>query len=413
MMQGVKRTAITKELFASYVVFALRHYHDTARLQLCPLIGLLALDHSENAPAALRQVIRAGIDQLRPAPEIPFGEPPWLIYRLIRLRYIESRSILDTCQDLGCSTASFYRYQRAALDALVELMWTSYKSCQSVSSSASEFTNETPGQQDVAQAVRVARGTGFLSVDPHLLTRSMLEITRQMTCEKGILVHCELEPSLPLVHGDPAMLLQILLDMMRGSLSGAADTGLEVSVRTQATEIIWRVSGLDEARLLGQDPLVIMGRVSQALLREYRGHAWWEATGKREVAFCVGLPAESPRRILIVDDDADTCLLYCRYLEPQFTACAASSWAEVKTRLDDTKVDLILLDMLMPVEGGWTILQRLRADTRTAQVPIIVCSVLDQPQLAISLGADLVLRKPVDPAALVRAIRTTLAPGHA
>jgi CheY-like chemotaxis protein len=44
---------------------------------------------------------------------------------------------------------------------------------------------------------------------------------------------------------------------------------------------------------------------------------------------------------------------------------------------------------------GWEVLGRLRNNPPTAQLPIMVCSILHQEELALTLGADLFLRKPI------------------
>jgi CheY-like chemotaxis protein len=55
----------------------------------------------------------------------------------------------------------------------------------------------------------------------------------------------------------------------------------------------------------------------------------------------------------------------------------------------------IVLDLMMPGQDGWEILQNLKADAATADIPVVVCSVLAQESLAQALGADAYLRKPV------------------
>jgi len=63
---------------------------------------------------------------------------------------------------------------------------------------------------------------------------------------------------------------------------------------------------------------------------------------------------------------------------------------------------LILLDLMLPGQDGWEILQTLKANAATAQIPVVVCSVLHEPGLAATLGADGYLRKPVTQEALLQ-----------
>jgi CheY-like chemotaxis protein len=62
----------------------------------------------------------------------------------------------------------------------------------------------------------------------------------------------------------------------------------------------------------------------------------------------------------------------------------------------------------MRTMDGWELLQRLRADPALHDVPIIVCSVLNEPELAAALGARHYLKKPVSQQQMLAAIREVL-----
>jgi CheY-like chemotaxis protein len=60
---------------------------------------------------------------------------------------------------------------------------------------------------------------------------------------------------------------------------------------------------------------------------------------------------------------------------------------------------------MMPEMDGWELLQRLRSHPSTAAIPVIICSVFNDPELAYSLGASTILTKPVKQTDLVDALR--------
>jgi CheY-like chemotaxis protein len=60
---------------------------------------------------------------------------------------------------------------------------------------------------------------------------------------------------------------------------------------------------------------------------------------------------------------------------------------------------------MMPGMHGWEFLQRLRNQPATADTPVIVCSVINNPELAYSLGASLFLPKPVNRQDILDALR--------
>lgn len=124
---------------------------------------------------------------------------------------------------------------------------------------------------------------------------------------------------------------------------------------------------------------------------------------------CFTIRAIKPKTILIIDDDGDTISLYQRYLQGQdYVLQVAQSGDQAQALIAGGVPDLILLDVLMPREDGWDILQRLRAAPETASIPVVICSVLSQSRLALALGAVEVLGKPLDQAALLRTVQRLL-----
>jgi CheY-like chemotaxis protein len=67
--------------------------------------------------------------------------------------------------------------------------------------------------------------------------------------------------------------------------------------------------------------------------------------------------------------------------------------------------DAIVLDVMMPEMQGWEVLQRLHSDPPTASIPVVVCSVINNPELAEALGASLFLPKPVSRLDVLNALR--------
>ena len=72
----------------------------------------------------------------------------------------------------------------------------------------------------------------------------------------------------------------------------------------------------------------------------------------------------------------------------------------------------ITLDLMMPDQDGWDVLQMLLNQPETQHIPVIVCSVLRQRDLALSLGASLFLEKPVSEQSLLSAMEALRAAGH-
>jgi CheY-like chemotaxis protein len=73
----------------------------------------------------------------------------------------------------------------------------------------------------------------------------------------------------------------------------------------------------------------------------------------------------------------------------------------------------VVLDINLPDAPGWTVLETLKQDPATRQIPIAVCTVEDVQQRALALGADAFLQKPLDRAGLAAVVaRWVAVPGH-
>ncbi len=113
---------------------------------------------------------------------------------------------------------------------------------------------------------------------------------------------------------------------------------------------------------------------------------------------------DSPR-ILVIEDDRVTAQLIQSQLTSagyQVTLCE-----EPKDALDvaaHLQPSAITLDIVMKPKNGWEVLAQLKRDPRTAQIPMIVVSIIDQPSMGALLGADEYLVKPVDKSTLLSAI---------
>jgi CheY-like chemotaxis protein len=117
---------------------------------------------------------------------------------------------------------------------------------------------------------------------------------------------------------------------------------------------------------------------------------------------------------LLVDDETDTrqTVEASLGLDPFFNVRDCASGAEALTAAVAWRPDLVLLDVMMADMDGPTVLARLRADKRTAPIPVVFLTARAEPgahQRLLALGAAGVIAKPFDPVRLAAEVRRFVA----
>ena len=82
------------------------------------------------------------------------------------------------------------------------------------------------------------------------------------------------------------------------------------------------------------------------------------------------------KSILVVDDEETIREVVCRYLEREgFNVREAADGYEALTIVQhEDRIDLIILDVMMPLKDGFTTCRELKADPKTKDVPVIMCT---------------------------------------
>lgn len=117
-------------------------------------------------------------------------------------------------------------------------------------------------------------------------------------------------------------------------------------------------------------------------------------------------------KILVIEDEPSNSLLVevsLRRVECQTIICSDGLTGLDRARRGD--IDLIILDIALPVMGGWEVLETLRSEIATMRVPVLVLTAHagdESMQRAYRAGADAFIEKPYLPEDLRRTVQILL-----
>ncbi|MEN9428354.1 MAG: hypothetical protein RLZZ220_2703, partial [Pseudomonadota bacterium] len=129
--------------------------------------------------------------------------------------------------------------------------------------------------------------------------------------------------------------------------------------------------------------------------------------------------SDAPARqtVLIVDDTPQNLTILGELLQPYYRVRAANSGERALRAAGlEPPPDLILLDVMMPGMDGYAVLEHLRAEPRTAHVPVIFVTAMngvENEERGLELGAVDYITKPINPAVVLARVRTHLELKHA
>ena len=156
--------------------------------------------------------------------------------------------------------------------------------------------------------------------------------------------------------------------------------------------------------------------ITHQLVVMHGGHMWVESVPDEGSTFSVILPCILPEMpaaepviddgeerplVLVIDEDDGALQLVQDYLsEDAYHVVGTSSPAQALDLARKWRPVAVITDVIMPSANGWEVLRTLKGDPSTANIPVIVLSVVEQKTLAFYLGAADYLIKPVSRDAL-------------
>jgi CheY-like chemotaxis protein len=385
------------EVVVEQVKDALEHLYDLPHLNGLPLAHEWARRAGvppERAGRFLHREITAALETLNPGRSVPLRAPSARPYNLLVLHYVEGRTVQEAARRLGVSRRQAHRDLRQGLSQIAAVLWSQASALLSTAPAAAELTSIDAEMAHLESQSR--------PVDLGGLAKRALNIVQAQALQHGIQIRASLPASPLVLQVDPVVAEQVFVGAMSRAISQAHPGPLDLTLAGQQGDghlvlCFYPGSDLENVRVVGPVLAKLVDRLGWMAAEED------EPDGPRTVTLQV--VGRGPA-VLVIDDNEGLVTLLQRYLQDEGYRVVPALDGEQGLRLAHSLVpDAIVLDVMMPRVHGWEVLQRLHNHPLTASVPVIVCSVFDNPELAYSLGASAFVAKPVGRPDILTALR--------
>lgn len=404
--------------FVQHVLSAVGHLDDQAVLGIHPLAAFLfpRLPPDERG-STLGKLLSTAIGELHPADVTETNLGAMRRYQYLDLRYRRGLRASHVAHDLGLSDRQARRIHQEAIEALAGVVWMhrhgDSESPSALGPNARLEPESIPASELEAEVSRLGATPSFDGTSLTEVLRTVLVTVAPLAVRHGVEVNVASLPSLPLIAVDRAVLRQVLVNL----LVALIETGvrqLDVGGRASHDTVEMSFTGYSPSRSVGQsndqrlhDELL---QVVRRLLQLQAGAVEVREIDRATSVIALTLPVVQPATILLVDDNPDTLRLFRRYLSGGgYRPIEARDGRQALELARQVQPRAIVLDIMLPSQDGWEILQALRHDLKTEHIPVVICSVLHQEELAQALSATAYLTKPVSRDALLATLRRVMA----
>jgi len=396
-----------KAVFTEQITGAYTRLYDLAYLRTHPLLNIIVPDPAKSRKEKawkMHDILLDVIKELKPESQANTFARQQRRYQLVMLRYVKGLEPQVVADQLSISRRHYYREHSIALESIADILWHRYIENTEPTENAAAEDQASVSHLELLRIETARMAQTSRNANPCDVIDSVLPLLQGLLSQRQITLNLALPETVPQVVIDQSIFRQMLLGVLGYLIESTNQSAIVVQAQVSAENINFSMHiRPDEAASL----------TLQAAMRD-RFLMFEEMASLNDIAitpqvlddritgFELRLPI-SHRTLLVVDDNPDILELFRRHLE-------AAQYHVVTTHTAENVVELarlikpyaITLDLMMPGQDGWDLLQVLLNQRETQNIPVIVCSLLKQKELALSLGATAFLEKPVKEQALLK-----------
>jgi len=348
---------------------------------------------SDQRAQVVRKYLLDAINSLRPTGRRPVSASASRAYDCLTLRYVSGFSVEQVASELSLSPRQVYR----------DLRWSEEQLAQALSG---RRVPRAPLAASARSAAALSDEIGSLArrLEPVDLAGAVREGISALgvLCERLQVALCYEGPEQgAMVMATTGVLRELIVQLLSAAVQSAPDRSVRVRVSASDDQVTLEIPVPPLEQMARRDLVEVALQIAEA-----QGFRHEVASAGGGCVVRLGLPPAPHLRVLIVEDNAGAYALYQRYLEHSGWEPILAPHPRLAGDLALAKrVNAIILDLMMAEASGWDVLQALKLDPRTGDIPVIICSVLQDRELAEALGAVAYLTKPLARLDLLQALR--------
>ncbi len=345
----------------------------------------------------LHHILLEALEEMDPGPQTPTFSREWRRHRLVWMRYVEALDSQTVADKLSISRRQYYREHRMAVEAIANILWSRSKQLarQELEEKPAHVTGAEPTGLLQQETSRFVSQTEYAEFD-EVLTRC-LALLENVVQQQHLLVDRQRVQEVPQVAANPSILRQVLVGMLGYLIEAATQATLTLAVEVQEQHVVFSaaVDPADRLPVPSHDARRRYASLNEMALL-YKGQVQLLYSENAIIGLTATMPVAEERTILVIDDNEDVLALFKRLLRPhRYRVFTASNAAEGYEQAHQLRPDVVTLDLMMPGQDGWDLLQAMQSSVETQDIPIIICSVVKQEELSLFMGATSFVEKPI------------------
>jgi len=396
--------AVTYDQFVGSLRSALHHLYNPVHLRTSPLIALLGLAAEFDSAAALQHTLAQAIRRLKPSEDESPQSRAWRVYDTLNFQYLRQLSRDAVALQLGISERQLRREQRVALEVLAQHLWPQIEHAAIQIQTSTPPTApliQLPADADQALSEELAwlkTPTPEQRMPLGAAMQTVHSLAQPLAKQWQTSLQIEVPAGLADLPVAPLPLRSILLTILSVAIPRAGQNAVVIAAARQGATLEFRVicQTSHTVALPFTDKEMAGLEMARNLAVFYDAHLSLPQADETNFKVMLVLPDPEQIPVLVIDDNADWLALLQRYAtNSHYQVVGTPDPIGAHGLAAQLQPAVILLDVMMHHVDGWQILSDLRHAPATHLIPIVICTILPVEELALALGANAFLQKPI------------------